>query len=70
MISLGIGSLYEKKFSILDKLETSLMLKFYLQNTLQRFESLFLIWCEICVFQIIFGTKKLITEVLFEDLID
>ena len=44
--SSGIGSLYEKYFSILYELKTSLMLKFSLQNSLQSFESLFLIWCE------------------------
>ena len=44
--SLGIGSLYEKQFLILNELKTSLMFKFSLQNFLQSFESLFLIWCE------------------------
>ena len=44
--SLRIGSLYEKQFLILNELKTSLMLKFSLQNSLQSFESLFLILCE------------------------
>ena len=44
--SSGIGSLYEKYFLILNELKTSLMLKFSLQNSLQSFESLFLIWRE------------------------
>ena len=44
--SSGIGSLYEKKILILNELKISLMLKFSLQNSLQSFESLFLIWCE------------------------
>ena len=44
--SSGIGSSYEKELLILNKLKTSLMLKFSLQNSLQSFESLFLIWCE------------------------
>ena len=44
--SSGIGSLYEKEFLILNELKTSLMLKFSLQNSLQSFESLFLIWHE------------------------
>ena len=41
--SLGIGSLYEKQFLILNELKTSLTLKFSLQNFLQSFESLFLV---------------------------
>ena len=44
--ALGIGSLYEKLFLILNELKTSLMISFYLQNSLQSFESSFLIWCE------------------------
>ena len=44
--SLGIGSLYERKFLMLNQLKTSLMFKFSMQNSLQSFESLFLIWCE------------------------
>ena len=44
--SLGIGSLYGKKLLMLNELKTSLMLNFSLQNSLQTFESLFLIWCE------------------------
>ena len=44
--SLGIGSLYEKEFLILNELKTSLMLKLSLQNSLQSFESVFLMWCE------------------------
>ena len=43
--SSGIGSLYEKQFLILNELKTSLMLKLSLQNFLQSFKSLFLIWC-------------------------
>ena len=43
--SSGIGSLYEKK-KVLNELITNLMLKFSLQNLLQSFKSLFLIWCE------------------------
>ena len=39
--ALGIGSLYEKSFLILNELKTSFMLKFSLQNYLQSFESLF-----------------------------
>ena len=45
MKSLGIGSLYEKQFSILNELKTSLMLKFSLQNSLQSFESFsYMVW--------------------------
>ena len=44
--SSGIGSLFEKELLVLNELKTSLMLKFSLQNSLQSFESLFLIWCE------------------------
>ena len=44
--SLGIEFLYEKKKLILNELKTSLMLKLSLQNPLESFESLFLIWCE------------------------
>ena len=44
--SSGIGSLYEKQLLIFNELKTSLMLKFFLQNSLQSFESLCLIWCE------------------------
>ena len=43
--SLRIGSLYAKSFLILNELKTSLMLKVYLQNSLQSFEDLFLICC-------------------------
>ena len=43
---LGNGSLYEKNFLILNEIKTSLMLQFSLQNSLQSFERLFLIWCE------------------------
>ena len=42
----GIESLYEKYLLILNELKTSLMLKFPLQNSLQNFESFFLIWCK------------------------
>ena len=42
--SLGIGSLYERKNYY--QWKTSLMLKFSWQNSLQSFESLFLIWFE------------------------
>ena len=45
--STEIGSLYEKYFLILNEIKTILMLKFSLQNSLQSFESLFLIWWEI-----------------------
>ena len=41
---LGIGSLLEKKFLMLNELETSLTLKSFSQNTFQSFECLFLIW--------------------------
>ena len=41
---LGIGSLLEKKFLMLNELETSLTLKSFSQNTFQSFEYLFLIW--------------------------
>ena len=41
-----IASLYKKQFLILNKLKTSLMLKFSLENSLQSFESLVLIWCD------------------------
>ena len=44
--SLEIGSLYEKEFLILNELETRLVLKFSLENSLQSFESFILIWCE------------------------
>ena len=44
--SLGIGYLYGKCFLILTELKTSLMSKFFLQNSLQSFKSLFLIWCK------------------------
>ena len=44
--SSGIGSLYEKWFLILNEVKTNLMLTFPLQNSLQRFESLFLVWCD------------------------
>ena len=38
---------YLKKESLnLNELKTSLMLKFSLQNSLQSFECLYLIWCE------------------------
>ena len=36
----------KKKNLILNELKTSLMLKLSLQNPLESFESLFLIWCE------------------------
>ena len=42
----GIGSLYEKQFLILNKLETNLMLKLSFQNSLQSSKYLFLIWYE------------------------
>ena len=35
--SLGIGSLYEKSFLILNEVKTSLMVTFPLQNSLQSF---------------------------------
>ena len=41
-----LGLYMKNNFLILNKLKTSLMLKFSLQNSLQSFESLFLIWCE------------------------
>ena len=44
--SLGIESLYEEQFLILNELKLSLMLKFSLQDSLQSFKSLFLIWCK------------------------
>ena len=44
--SSGIESLYEKYLLILNELRTRLMSKFPLQNSLQNFESFFLIWCE------------------------
>ena len=44
--SLEIGSLYERESLNLNELKTSLMLKFSLQNSLQSFECLYLIWCE------------------------
>ena len=40
-----IRSLYEKCL-IVNELKTNLILKFSLQNSLQSFEILFLIWCE------------------------
>ena len=43
--SSGIGSLYENSFLILNELKTSSMLKFFLQNFLQSFNSLLLMWC-------------------------
>ena len=43
---LGIGSLNEKLFLILNELKISIMLKFSLQNSLESLESLFLIRCE------------------------
>ena len=36
--SLGTGSLYEKKFLILNELKTSLVLKFSLQDSLQTLQ--------------------------------
>ena len=50
-----IGSLYEKQFLISNEVKTSLMLKCSLQNSLLNFESLFLIWCDICP---IYGNLK------------
>ena len=44
--SLGIGYLYEKQFLILNELKTSLMLKLSLQDFLQIFEKIFLMWFE------------------------
>ena len=44
--SSAIGSSCEIQFLILNELKTSLMLQFSIQNSLQRFEGLFLIWCE------------------------
>ena len=41
-----IGYLYEKPLLILNELKPSLMLRFSVQNSLQSFESLFLIWCK------------------------
>ena len=49
--SSGIGFLYEKQFLFESEFKTSLMLKFYLQNSLQNFEILFLIWYEIFIWQ-------------------
>ena len=43
--SSGIGSLYENSFLILNELKASSMLKFFLQNFLQSFNSLLLMWC-------------------------
>ena len=43
---LGIGSSYEKQFLILNELKASFMLKFFLQNTLESCEIIFLIWYE------------------------
>ena len=44
--SLQSVSLYEEGFLILNKLKISLMLRFSLQNCLQSFKKLFLIWGE------------------------